>query len=267
MVELNVPTCRFGRPDPDHPQPHYPGVSATRFDPSGALKIYKDVIHKEKQLRSLGQALRHKQQHNPLDETVADHLGDTLPGRSSIARVYRRMGYTVMPTSGRPIPPNLESNSLPQSSRRTKSSAHVYKSKSAEDPRILEFRKQRGHSCLSASAPNLKLLSKAGVTADPSSSTSNLSVRFPGKPSVVAGGADEGSQVSCAAPAPSTISTSRCFEAAASKMLKPNGSALGVTAPICAAVSDGDDDDDDNNRARRAILDKCGMWNKKLALL
>ena len=53
MVSLGVPTARFGAPpDPDKPEPHYPGVSSKKFDALGALKVYRDNLKRDANIRA-----------------------------------------------------------------------------------------------------------------------------------------------------------------------------------------------------------------------
>ena len=53
MVSLGVPTARFGSPpDPDKPEPHYPGVSANKFDALGALKVYRENLKRDADIRA-----------------------------------------------------------------------------------------------------------------------------------------------------------------------------------------------------------------------
>mmetsp|Transcript_93314 Transcript_93314/g.179409 ORF Transcript_93314/g.179409 Transcript_93314/m.179409 type:complete len:294 (-) Transcript_93314:152-1033(-) len=108
MVSLGVPTARFGhKPDPENPQPHYPGVSATRFDPIGAMQAYGDVLWKDKMSRHQHQMLGPKVQHDPATHSD-DAIGDLLPSKKSIDSVYERMGFSWHPSTGNPVPPVLE---------------------------------------------------------------------------------------------------------------------------------------------------------------
>lgn len=108
MVSLGVPTVRFGSPpDPANPQPKYPGVSATMFTPIGAMQAYQDVLWKDKLSRHQQQMLGPRVQHDPA--THADvAIGDVLPSKQSLDSVYGRMGFTFHPSTGIPVPPNLE---------------------------------------------------------------------------------------------------------------------------------------------------------------
>eukprot|EP00928_Gymnodinium_smaydae_P016977 TRINITY_DN1644_c0_g1_i7.p2 TRINITY_DN1644_c0_g1~~TRINITY_DN1644_c0_g1_i7.p2 ORF type:complete len:283 (+),score=59.08 TRINITY_DN1644_c0_g1_i7:42-851(+) len=55
MVDLGVPTANLGKPFDERkragfvepPQPHYPNVAYSKFDPQGALVIYRQIISKE----------------------------------------------------------------------------------------------------------------------------------------------------------------------------------------------------------------------------
>lgn len=106
MVELGVPTANFGRPpDPEHPQPHFPGVSSTRFNPIGALLVYRQVMKKEKDIRADHQEvwkLRPGQPeiHGPV------LVGDMLPNLKSLNAAYDHLGWSTHPTTRRRLPPD-----------------------------------------------------------------------------------------------------------------------------------------------------------------
>lgn len=104
MVQIGVPTCRMG-PPPEPNGPIYPGVSAKKFDPASAVKVYGDQLKKEMSTRYAAQMLGNKLQFDPRghnDEAV----GDMLPGYRSILSTYERLGFTISPV-GLPEPPKL----------------------------------------------------------------------------------------------------------------------------------------------------------------
>jgi len=104
MVQLGVPTCRMG-PPPEPNGPVYPGVSAKKFDPASAVRVYGDQLKKEMNSRYTAQCLGTRLQFDPRGHKD-DAVGDMLPGYRSILSTYERLGFTVSPI-GLPEPPKF----------------------------------------------------------------------------------------------------------------------------------------------------------------
>lgn len=109
----------LGRVRPGPPEPKYPGISPTAFDPCGQLQAYEDLLKKEKQGRCLGQevAARMDQLRQLPPEGGAMRLGDLMPGFSSLRSYYDGLGYTVHPISGKPVPPAAKAAAKAQAPR------------------------------------------------------------------------------------------------------------------------------------------------------
>merc|ERR550514_1484405 len=101
MVELGVPTISFGPPfsefvdatgkvRPRPPEPKFPGISPTAFDPAGQLQAYSDIMKKEKGGRVLGQELAIRLDRLGPGAGAPTHaaakaeaaIGDMLPGHA-----------------------------------------------------------------------------------------------------------------------------------------------------------------------------------------
>ncbi|CAK8996816.1 unnamed protein product [Durusdinium trenchii] len=115
MVSLGVPTARFGAPpDPEKPEPHYPGVSALKFDALSALKVYRECVKR-------GEEIRANQLYLQADrEWPVRHrrrVQDLLPGLASVAETYEHLGYTPDPITRRMVLPTAEPPPMLSSSR------------------------------------------------------------------------------------------------------------------------------------------------------
>lgn len=100
-----------GKVKPGPPEPKFPGVSPTGFDPSQQVQAYGDIMRKELYHRSKGQevemqvtALQGKQLQGNLLSTVAARFGDIMPGYDSLNAYYDQLGYRRHPVSGKPTP-------------------------------------------------------------------------------------------------------------------------------------------------------------------
>lgn len=80
-------------PDPLKNCP-YPGVSPTKFDPIGALSVYRDALKKERDVDR--QDLENRVNANVRGQPVPVEckLGDLMPGLASITKTYKDLGYT-----------------------------------------------------------------------------------------------------------------------------------------------------------------------------
>lgn len=112
MVQIGVPTCRMG-PPPEPGGPIYPGVSARRFDPASACKVYGDQLMKEMSFNYTAQRLGTKLQHDPNGHDDLA-MGDMLPGHRSLASTYNRLGYKLSAV-GNFAPPQFPSLTKPPS--------------------------------------------------------------------------------------------------------------------------------------------------------
>ncbi|CAE7570047.1 RPL10 [Symbiodinium sp. CCMP2456] len=103
MVSLGVPTARFGMPpDPDKPEPHYPGVSSNKFDALGALKVYRESLKKDADIRA-NQIQLQAERPGPVHHRR--RLEDLMPGLASVAEAYEHLGYSADPITRRMLPP------------------------------------------------------------------------------------------------------------------------------------------------------------------
>ncbi|CAE7501812.1 RPL10 [Symbiodinium sp. CCMP2592] len=103
MVSLGVPTARFGMPpDPDKPEPHYPGVSSNKFDALGALKVYRENLKRDADIRANQIQL---QAGRPGPVHHRRRLEDLMPGLASVAEAYEHLGYSADPITRRMLPP------------------------------------------------------------------------------------------------------------------------------------------------------------------
>eukprot|EP00931_Biecheleriopsis_adriatica_P041650 TRINITY_DN23786_c0_g1_i1.p1 TRINITY_DN23786_c0_g1~~TRINITY_DN23786_c0_g1_i1.p1 ORF type:complete len:247 (+),score=51.87 TRINITY_DN23786_c0_g1_i1:40-741(+) len=108
------PAVNFGLPpDKDKPQPRFPGVSPTAFDPSGALQVYTDILKAEKNGRESNLHLQdnlaraHERVRRIKSDPIAaakQKLGDSLPGHSSLGSFYAHVGYERNYFSGSYVP-------------------------------------------------------------------------------------------------------------------------------------------------------------------
>nr|ABI14320.1 unknown [Pfiesteria piscicida] len=130
MVELGVQCISFGPPFhtrvdgagriiPRPPEPKFPGISPTAFDPSGQLQAYGDIVRKEKLGRMNGQTLIDRIQEARNDPPVGalDRLGDILPGYEALDAYYMRLGFSKHPISGKPVPPAVPDDPMPHQRR------------------------------------------------------------------------------------------------------------------------------------------------------
>mmetsp|Transcript_14927 Transcript_14927/g.26163 ORF Transcript_14927/g.26163 Transcript_14927/m.26163 type:complete len:242 (-) Transcript_14927:32-757(-) len=103
MVSLGVPTAVFGNPpDPNVPQPHYPGISSRKYDPLSALIVYREALAKERDLAANGKDnLNAKGGPYP----HVRYPVDIMPGLSSLNDTYRHLGYIKNAATGVPEPP------------------------------------------------------------------------------------------------------------------------------------------------------------------
>ncbi|CAE7170276.1 RPL10 [Symbiodinium necroappetens] len=102
MVSLGVPTARFGMPpDPDKPEPHYPGVSSNKFDALGALKVYRESLKKDADIRA--NQIQLQAGRGPVHHRR--RLEDLMPGLASVAEAYEHLGYSADPITRRMLPP------------------------------------------------------------------------------------------------------------------------------------------------------------------
>eukprot|EP00931_Biecheleriopsis_adriatica_P046347 TRINITY_DN26607_c0_g1_i2.p1 TRINITY_DN26607_c0_g1~~TRINITY_DN26607_c0_g1_i2.p1 ORF type:complete len:177 (+),score=17.40 TRINITY_DN26607_c0_g1_i2:211-741(+) len=113
MVSLGVPTAyfgpKFGTPvDPDKKDPpHYPSVPYGSCDALGAIKIYRDICKKERDIRGTQTQLHLE---HP-GQVIRQRRGnDLLPGLGSINETYEHLGFTVDPVSRRSIAPQLRNS-------------------------------------------------------------------------------------------------------------------------------------------------------------
>merc|ERR1719188_1803216 len=98
MVELGVPTVRFGLPpEKGKPVPQYPGVSPTAFDDTGQLKVYREILDKEKSCRVHGNMVAETVLKTKPIYEVGGNMGDIMPGYKSIRHSYSRLGYEMHP--------------------------------------------------------------------------------------------------------------------------------------------------------------------------
>lgn len=118
MVELGVQTANFGKPfhervdgtgrvKPGPPEPRFPGISPTAFDPSGQLQAFSDILKKEKNTLCKGQEAEEfiASLRGPASDDPAARLGDLMPGYGSLNSYYTRLGYVKHPISGNMVPP------------------------------------------------------------------------------------------------------------------------------------------------------------------
>mmetsp|Transcript_43876 Transcript_43876/g.81952 ORF Transcript_43876/g.81952 Transcript_43876/m.81952 type:complete len:183 (+) Transcript_43876:39-587(+) len=102
MVSLGVPTARFGSPpDPEKPEPHYPGVSS-KFDALGALKVYRENLKRDADIRANTMQL-HAGRPGPVRHRR--RLEDLMPGLASVAETYEHLGYSADPITRRMVAP------------------------------------------------------------------------------------------------------------------------------------------------------------------
>lgn len=115
-----VKTVNFGSPpDPEKPQPHYPGVSSIRFDPMEALTVYREVVTKERDLMA-NQKQNIEDRKGPVPHKCIMH--DMLPGYGSVGETYAHMGFTVN-AQGVWVPPDIKAPSQKRSSSRPSGSS------------------------------------------------------------------------------------------------------------------------------------------------
>eukprot|EP00928_Gymnodinium_smaydae_P002125 TRINITY_DN10751_c0_g1_i3.p1 TRINITY_DN10751_c0_g1~~TRINITY_DN10751_c0_g1_i3.p1 ORF type:complete len:194 (-),score=23.00 TRINITY_DN10751_c0_g1_i3:289-870(-) len=103
MVELGVPTIKFGPPAKPGKLREYVGLPHTRYDAARATEIYAHAyVRKEKDLRRHVQVHGHRyQQGGRLKDLGASSIRAFLPGYESLGDVYQRIGWEEDPTTGR----------------------------------------------------------------------------------------------------------------------------------------------------------------------
>jgi len=112
--------AKFGKPpDPSIVQPHFPGISARRFDPASASVLYRTNIIKENNARSDFRHAEHAR-HRISKQRMADTFGDSLPGLANISSVYADRGWRRDLNNGRWYspghhgPPEQHADELPR---------------------------------------------------------------------------------------------------------------------------------------------------------
>eukprot|EP00929_Paragymnodinium_shiwhaense_P002896 TRINITY_DN10320_c0_g2_i3.p1 TRINITY_DN10320_c0_g2~~TRINITY_DN10320_c0_g2_i3.p1 ORF type:complete len:235 (-),score=50.06 TRINITY_DN10320_c0_g2_i3:87-791(-) len=95
----NVKTVVFGPPPPPGKLREFPGLPASRYDPSKAMEVYcGDTLRKEKEGRAHCQKFgRRYQQPVGGGRDLLSLRGDMLPGLENINRVYTRIGWEKEP--------------------------------------------------------------------------------------------------------------------------------------------------------------------------
>mmetsp|Transcript_90289 Transcript_90289/g.160857 ORF Transcript_90289/g.160857 Transcript_90289/m.160857 type:complete len:268 (+) Transcript_90289:47-850(+) len=94
--------AKFGKPpDPSVVQPHFPGISARRFDPASATVLYRANIVKENNARSDSISAELARRDFSAKLRMADTFGDSLPGLANISAVYADRGWQKDLNSGR----------------------------------------------------------------------------------------------------------------------------------------------------------------------
>ena len=143
MVTLGVPCANFGMPFKErfdasgkikvaNPATHYPNVAFSKFDDSGALQVYKDLLRKEQDLTAFQKHVARSRQRGEVDRM---RVADIMPGYMSIRQQAEEMGYTAHPISNQLQPPPGELPSAPRpGSGSTTRSARTGLSRSASEP-------------------------------------------------------------------------------------------------------------------------------------
>jgi len=118
MVELGVATISFGPPfntrvdgcgnlKPHPPEPKFPGISPTAFNPSEQMSCYADTLKKEKQSRGSFMEAANRMEdvrYHPNERGSAGRLGDILPGYESLVDYGQLAGFVKHPISGNFVP-------------------------------------------------------------------------------------------------------------------------------------------------------------------
>eukprot|EP00440_Ansanella_granifera_P073119 gb/GFBE01079344.1/.p1 GENE.gb/GFBE01079344.1/~~gb/GFBE01079344.1/.p1 ORF type:complete len:205 (+),score=26.50 gb/GFBE01079344.1/:1-615(+) len=133
MVSLQVPTARFGAPpDPEKPEPHYPGIPFRSVDALGALKVYRENLKKDRDIRASMLQLQRERPGPILHERRGM---DMMPGLGSVTESYLHMGFTVDPITKRMVPPEIRAppvlephECLPTPSVRSRASSTLVRS-------------------------------------------------------------------------------------------------------------------------------------------
>lgn len=173
MVELGVQTISFGPPFhtrvdgcgriiPRPPEPRFPGISPTAFDPSAQLQCYTEVLQKEKNCLQANREVADRMEsvrHEPHNAGLSSHLGDLLPGYQALMDYYGRLGYEAHPISGKPVLPAPPEPPFPRLPRPT--DAGGAQLSPAPGPRsalsaaaVAVTRRSASASALSAAAPS-----------------------------------------------------------------------------------------------------------------
>lgn len=86
---------------------HFPGIPERTFNAVDATSSYRQLIRQENSSRSFGEAQLERLPRERSSPSMANKIGDMLPGLASINEVYNDIGYKWDPTSGRLVAPTL----------------------------------------------------------------------------------------------------------------------------------------------------------------
>lgn len=148
----------FGSPPADGGRT-YPGVSATRFSPAGAMKVWEDTIRKERAGRATHQLLETYGKLGLHDPSPSDppRMCDMMPNFSSIDSTYKKLGWSVH-KNGRMVQPDAYAIVRQSTEPKLLASANGAGAKH-EDASSNLSRVAPAESSLSRSAPRLSTVS------------------------------------------------------------------------------------------------------------
>mmetsp|Transcript_98035 Transcript_98035/g.282781 ORF Transcript_98035/g.282781 Transcript_98035/m.282781 type:complete len:217 (+) Transcript_98035:129-779(+) len=116
MVSLGVATANFGKPFheridgmgriiPGPPEPYFPGVSSVKFAPDSALKVFRESIAKEADIRSFQRIVQEQPGRVGVDGDER-RFRDLLPGYNSLRGTVRSLGFNHN-DNGQCVPPAM----------------------------------------------------------------------------------------------------------------------------------------------------------------